>query len=180
MTPGRTILAAVLGLLVLQRLLELAWARRNERRLRARGAREFGARHYPLIVLLHLGFLASLAVEGWQRGPQMHPAWPLLAPVLLAAFVLRYWCLRALGEYWNTKILVAPGAALIRRGPYKFFKHPNYGIVIAELLLYPLLFQAWWTMIWASLLNAIMLYFRISMENQALTLLVEEPLAHRN
>lgn len=180
MTTGRTILAAVLSMLVLQRLLELVWARRNERRLRTNGAREFGARHYPFIVMLHLGFLTSLALEGWWRGPQIHPAWPMLAPLLLAALWFRYWCLRALGEYWNTKILVVPGAALIRRGPYKWFKHPNYGIVIAELLLYPLLFQAWWTMIWASTLNAFMLYLRISTENQALTLLVEEPLAYRN
>jgi len=180
MTSGRAALIAALSLLVLQRIIELIWARRNEQWLRANGAREFGARHYPWIVLLHTGFLASFAWEGWQRGPQLHSAWPVILILLGAAFCFRYWCLGALGKYWNTKILVVPGARLIRTGPYKWLKHPNYGVVIAELLLYPLLFQAWWTMLWASTLNALMLYIRISTENRALALLVEEPLAHRN
>jgi methyltransferase len=43
-----------------QRLTELAWSRRNERRLRAAGAVEYGARHYPAIVTLHAGLLAAL------------------------------------------------------------------------------------------------------------------------
>ncbi len=171
MTPARAILFGVLGVLVVQRLTELAWAKRNERWLRENGAQEFGANHYPAIVLLHTGFLFSLGLEAWLRGPQFHPQWRALAVLLLAAFAFRYWCLSALGKYWNTKILVVPGAKLIRRGPYRWFKHPNYGVVIAELLLYPLLVQAWWTLFWASALNALLLAVRIQTENQALALL---------
>ncbi|MEK7728618.1 MAG: isoprenylcysteine carboxylmethyltransferase family protein [candidate division KSB1 bacterium] len=180
MTFAHAILLGVLSVLVAQRVGELLWARRNERRLRAHGAQEFGANHYPAIVLLHAGFLLSLAIESWLRGPQFHPFWRVLAVLLVAAFAFRYWCLAALGQYWNTKILVVPGARLVRRGPYKWFKHPNYGVVIAELVLYPLLFQAWWTLLWASALNAALLYLRISTENEALALLTENPRAYRN
>ena len=171
MTSARAILLGIVSVLVLQRLAELVWAKRNERWLRANGAKEFGARHYPAIVLLHTGFLTSLAVEAWLRGPQFHPQWRAIVTLLLAAFAFRYWCLTALGKYWNTKILVVPGAQLICRGPYRWFKHPNDGVVIAELLLYPLLVQAWWTLLWASVLNALLLTVRIKIENQALALL---------
>jgi methyltransferase len=171
MTPQRAILLGIVSVLLLQRLAELLWARRNERWLRAHGAKEFGASHYPAIVLLHAGFLLSLALEAWRGGPQFHPQWRVIAVLLVAAFAFRYWCLAALGKYWNTKILVVPGAQLIRRGPYRWFKHPNYGVVVAELLLFPLLLQAWRTLLWASVLNAALLAIRIKTENQALALL---------
>lgn len=180
MMRGQAILLSVMAVLIVQRVAELLWARRNEQWLRARGAQEFGASHYPAIVLLHTGFLFSLAIESWLRGSELHREWRVIAAVLVALLALRYWCLSALGKYWNTKILVVPGAALVRRGPYRRFKHPNYAVVIAELLLYPLLFQAYWTLLWASALNAIVLRRRLAVENQALASLSENVRAHRN
>ena len=53
---------AVLGLVVLQRLGELVLAARNTGRLRAEGAFEIDARGYPAFVLLHGGWLLSLAL----------------------------------------------------------------------------------------------------------------------
>ena len=51
------------GLVSLQRLLELALSRRNERRLRVRGAVERGRGHYPLIVALHALWLLSTLID---------------------------------------------------------------------------------------------------------------------
>lgn len=180
MSMSEAILAGVMIVLIVQRIAELLWARRNEQWLRGRGAQEFGADHYSAIVLLHTGFLFILAFEAWLRGPELHREWRVIAAVLVALLALRYWCLGALGKYWNTKILVVPGATLVRRGPYRWSKHPNYAVVIAELLLYPLLFQAYWTLLWASALNAIVLRRRIAVENQALASLSENVRAHRN
>jgi len=45
--------AIIVGLVALQRLGELVVATRNTRTLLNRGGVEHGARHYPLIVLLH-------------------------------------------------------------------------------------------------------------------------------
>jgi methyltransferase len=161
-------LLLVMAWLVAERVAELAWARRNERWLRSRGATEHGAGHYPLIVLLHGGFLASLALEASLRGPGLHARWPAVAAGLLAATAVRYWCLASLGRRWSTRILVMPGAALVRTGPYRWLKHPNYAVVVLELLLYPLLFHAWWTMAWASVANAFALRTRIAVEERAL------------
>ncbi len=172
MTLPQQMLQITLLFLALQRLAELWWARRNERWLRARGAVEFGASHYRFIVALHTGFFISLGIEGLARGPQLHPQWPVILALLVTAQLARYWCLLSLGKFWNTKILVIPGAGLIRRGPYRWFKHPNYGVVIAEIFLLPFLFQAWWTLLTASLLNLLLLRVRIVTEEKALALAV--------
>ena len=160
-------LVAGVMLVALQRLLELAYSRRNEKRLRARGAVERGSGHYPAIVAVHALWLISTLVEGLLRGP---PAW---WPVPLAAFLLvqplRYWAIVSLGENWNTRVLVVPGGKLVRRGPYRYFPHPNYVVVAVEVLTFPLIFGAWITAVIFSLLNAALLYVRIRTENRALS-----------
>ena len=160
-----TLLVLAVGLVALQRLLELRLSRRNERLLRPRGAVERGEGHYPLMVALHLSWLLSTLVEGILRGPTL---WPLPLALFLLVQPLRYWAILTLGEYWNTKILVVPGAELVRRGPYRYLKHPNYLVVVAEILTFPLIFGAWITALVFTVLNAALLYARIKEENRAL------------
>ena len=161
-----TLLVLAVVLVALQRLLELGLSRRHERLLRARGAVERGEGHYPMMVALHVLWLLSTLVEALLRGA------PALWPVPLALFLLvqplRYWAIFALGEYWNTRILVVPGAKLVRRGPYRYLRHPNYVVVVVEILTLPLIFGAWITALVFSLLNATLLSARIREENRAL------------
>ena len=161
-------LALAVGLVGLQRLLELALSRRNERMLRARGAAERGQGHYPLIVAMHVLWLLCTVVEGTLRGPELPVYWP----VPLASFVLvqplRYWAILSLGESWNTRILVVPAKKLVRRGPYRYLNHPNYVVVVVEILTFPLIFGAWITALIFSILNAALLSVRIREENRAL------------
>lgn len=165
---GATIPVLAVALVAAQRLFELALARRNERRARARGAIERGERHYPFIVALHALWLVSTLVEATLRGPDL----PVLWPVPLALFVLvqplRYWAIFSLGESWNTKILVVPGAKPIRSGPYRYLNHPNYVVVAVEILSFPLIFGAWITALVFTVLNAALLSVRIREENRAL------------
>jgi methyltransferase len=151
-----------------QRLLELAYSRRNERRLRARGAMERGSGHYPVIVAMHALWLVSTLVEGLLHGPEPPVWWPLPLAAFLLVQPLRYWAILSLGENWNTRVLVVPGGNLVRRGPYRYFPHPNYVVVVVEVLTFPLIFGAWITAIVFSLLNAALLYVRIRTENRAL------------
>jgi methyltransferase len=153
----------ILALVTLQRLGELWLSRRNTRRLLARGAVEHGASHYPLIVLVHALWLISL----W--------AFALNRPVdafWLALFVLielaRIWVLTSLGNRWTTRIIVLPGAPLVRRGPYRFINHPNYLVVIAEIGVLPLVFGLWQIALTFTLLNTGVLAIRIREENRAL------------
>lgn len=161
-------LVAGVFLVALQRLVELRYSRRNERRLRARGAVEFGARHYPLMVGLHSLWLVSTLVEGLVRGPEIPAWWPVPLAAFLLVQPLRYWAIVSLGTNWNTRVLVAPGVKLVKSGPYRYFPHPNYIVVAVEILTFPLIFGAWITAIVFSLLNAALLFVRIRTENRAL------------
>jgi methyltransferase len=159
-------LSQVLVLLVaLQRIAEVVYARRNERRLRAEGGIEAGAGHYPLFVALHGSWLAAL----WLLVPADAPVlWGLLA--LFAALQLaRLWVIASLGRFWTTRVITVPGAPLVRRGPYRWLKHPNYLVVAAEIAVLPLAFGAWEIALVFSALNAALLRHRIRIENAVLS-----------
>jgi methyltransferase len=156
------------GFIVVQRLTELAIARKNERWMLAKGAVEYGAGHYPLMVLLHSAFILTLIFEVmyFNRGPSRF--WIFLLGGFLLTQAMRIWALRSLGPYWNTKIIVLPGAQVVNKGPYQFIKHPNYVIVAIEIILIPLLFNAYLTATFFTILNILMLSVRIPAEEKAL------------
>ena len=163
-------LLAMVAAVAAQRLAELVLAARNRCWLLVRGAREHGAGHYPLFIILHVCWLTGWLAEGLARGGGPGAAWPLWLGLFLAAQSLRYWCIVTLGRRWNTRILVLPGAPPVRRGPYRFLRHPNYLAVSAELLCGPLIFGAWGTALAAGAANAwLLLAVRIPAEEDALT-----------
>lgn len=154
----------ILFLVLLQRLGELVLARRNTRRLLAEGAVESGRGHYPLLVLLHAGWLLALLLL---VSPDTPVRWFPLA--LFAGLQgLRIWVIATLGRFWTTRIISLPGTPLIRRGPYRVLRHPNYAIVIGEIALLPLAFGAWRIAVVFSVLNLALLSHRIRMEDRTL------------
>lgn len=154
----------VLGLITLQRLGELVLAGRNTRRLRAVGAVEHGAGHYPLVVLLHVVWLAALWTLAWNR-----PAsWPWLV-VFLMLQGLRIWVIASLGGRWTTRIIVPAGQASVRRGPYRFVPHPNYAVVAAEIAVLPLVFGLpLLALLFSAFNGAVILGLRIPAERRAM------------
>ncbi len=157
-------LYVIVGFLLVQRLVELAIARRNYRALLARGAVEVGRGHYPAMVALHAGWLLALPAT-------IDPRTAVSLP-LLAVFVLlqcgRAWVIVTLGSRWTTRIVVLPGAPLIRNGPYRYVRHPNYVIVCGEMAVVPLMFGAWILAAASTLLNLLVLRARLRVENRAL------------
>jgi len=151
-----------------QRLLELRYSRRNERRLRAKGAVERGAGYFPALVAVHAFWFVSTFLEGLLRGPEIPAWWPVPLAAFLLVQPLRYWAILSLGESWNVRVLVAPGRKPVRSGPYRYFPHPNYAVVVVEVLTLPLIFGAWVTALVFSALNAAFLYVRIREEERAL------------
>ena len=153
----------ILSLVALQRLFELVLARRNTQRLFAKGAFETGRDHYPLIVAFHGLWLLGLfglsreAVINW---------WLIALFVVLQA--LRLWVLATLGPRWTTRILIVPGEQLVTNGPYRFFRHPNYLVVAAEIFVLPLAFGFYGYAVAGGLINLAILRLRIKAEEQAL------------
>nr|WP_196238950.1 isoprenylcysteine carboxylmethyltransferase family protein [Bradyrhizobium sp. BR2003] len=148
----------------MQRLGELVLSRRNTERLLARGAVEVGANHYPLIVLVHAGWLTALWIWGCDQDVNL---------AALAGFLLlqglRVWVLAALGPRWTTRIVVLPGAPLVTSGPYRYFPHPNYVVVVGEIVLLPLALHLPRLALIFTLVNLAVLALRIRVENRALS-----------
>ena len=155
----------VCGLVALQRLFELRYAARNTRALLARGAIETGAAHYPLFILLHGSWLlCTVAVALATHAPTN---WWLIGlfGVLQAA---RIWVIATLGPYWTTRLISLPGAPLVRSGPFRFVRHPNYLIVTIEIATLPLAFGEYPVAIVFTVLNAALLAVRIREEQRAM------------
>ncbi len=154
----------VLAAVAAQRLWELWLADRNTKRLLAGGGVEVGAGHYPLFVLLHSSWLVVIAL--------MTPSETVPNPWLLAVYGLlqlgRLWVIATLGRFWTTRIVTLPDAPLVKRGPYRFVRHPNYWVASLEIAVLPLAFgQMWVALVW-SLANALLVGWRIRVEDRAL------------
>ncbi len=156
--------ARIVGLVVAERIAELFLSRRNTRRLQRMGGQEAGRGHYPLIVLLHVAWLIAVYAAA-PRGQA--PIWWLTA-IYLALQGIRYWAIATLGHYWTTRIVNVPEAPLVKDGPYRFMRHPNYAVVVAEIAILPLAFREPRVAAIFSLLNVLLLAWRIRVEARAL------------
>jgi methyltransferase len=159
-----------------ERLVEVVISTRHARWAFARGGVEFGQKHFPWMVALHTALLVGALAEVFLLDRPFVPwlGWPMLAIALLCQLG-RYWVIWALGEQWNTRVIVVPGLSRVTRGPYRYrwLPHPNYLIVVVEGIALPLVHSAWITAIVFTVLNAILLLkFRIPTEDRALRSLV--------
>jgi methyltransferase len=155
--------AFLIAFIVVQRLAELLWARRNAARLLSAGGVEFGRSHYPWIGALHATWLTALWLFGRDRA---------IDPFLLVVFILlqvgRVWVFASLGRRWTTRVIVLPGERLVASGPYRWLRHPNYVVVALEIAIVPLALGLPALAFIFTLLNAVVLYQRIRVENAAL------------
>ncbi len=165
----RWLYVGLIGLVVLERLVELVITERNARRLRARGGFEVGRSHFLPMALLHTGLLIAAPLEVFKLN---RPWLPWLGIVMLlglaGTMALRYWAIISLGDRWTTRVFVVPGESPVARGPYRWLRHPNYLAVIVEVATLPLIHGAWWTAMTFSVGNALVLRTRIRVEEQAL------------
>ena len=76
---------------------------------------------------------------------------------------------------WNTRVIVVPGLAPVRSGPYRWLSHPNYVAVVAEGVALPLVHASWVTALVFTIANAALLTVRLRTENTALATLPRTP-----
>lgn len=164
----------LIGAVAVERVAELVVSQRNLKWSRSRGGVEFGASHYPVMVVLHTALLVGCLFEAAHREFIPLLGWSMFV-VVIAAQVLRWWCITTLGQQWNTRVVVVPGGGRVTGGPYRFFSHPNYVAVVVEGIALPLVHTAWITALAFTVLNAALLWARISVEDRALQSLTPTP-----
>ena len=166
---GLGFFTVLVGLVAVERLAEMVVSQRNAAWSMARGGRETGRGHYPVMVALHTGFLAAMLLEAWLLRPDVPASLAVsMVVVVLAAQAVRWWCIATLGRRWNTRVIVVPGMPPVRSGPYRLLRHPNYVVVVVEGVALPLVHACWLTAVGFTLANAALLAVRLRAENAAL------------
>ena len=155
-------------LLLVERLFEMRLAAKNRRILFQRGGQEFFPESYRMIFCMHLLFMICLVIESYPWFVAFDKLTVACLAAVLSLQFVRYWCVFSLKEYWNTRIILVPGDKVVRRGPYRFIRHPNYMVVTLEFLLLPLLARAPLTLLIFSIANLFVLRQRITLEEKAL------------
>jgi methyltransferase len=175
-----TVYWTLLGLIACERVAELVVSARHANGLLRRGGTEYGFRHFPVMIVLHVGLIAGCVLEPLLAHRSFIPAlgWTMLA-VTLAANGLRWWCIATLGDRWTARVIVLPGEPLVRSGPYRWFAHPNYVAVIVEGAALPLTGSAWITACAFTAANAVLLTVRIRCETGALATAAPQAVAPR-
>jgi len=164
-SPSLAVAGALLAYVTFERLFELALSRRHTRALLAEGAYEVGRGHYPLMVGVHVLWLWANWALLLTGGAELY-----VAPAILYVLVqgLRFWTMHSLGGFWTTRIIVVPHAPLVKTGPYRFLRHPNYVVVVLEIALLPLALGSWPLALGFSVANALVLILRIKTEEAGL------------
>jgi methyltransferase len=127
-------LAVLLALIFIPMLIETARAAHNERAQLARGGVEPPGDVFEIMRVVYPALFLTMIAEGWSRGVPRRE-WVILGLIgFAAAKALKWWAIFALGPSWTFRVVVIPGAPLVRHGPYRFLRHPNYVAVALELL----------------------------------------------
>ncbi len=155
-----------ISFVILLRIGELLLSKQNEKWLLENNAVEYGKKHYPIIVALHILFFVSLIFEYCVTPSESCNPFLLIFYFILIFF--KVWVILSLGVFWNTKIYRIANTPPIKTGPYKYLKHPNYLIVVAEIAIIPLIFHLYYTALIFSVLNLVVLSIRVREENKAL------------
>ena len=155
---------AIVAFIAVQRLAEMLYSRRNIARLLAQGATTVKEPTYPWLVAVHATWVLALAFAI----PADAPVNPVFLALYLVLLGLRVWVMASLGRFWCTRIVTLPGAPLVRRGPYRFLRHPNYVVVAGEMFVAPLIFGAWNIALAFTVLNGVLIWIRIKAEETVL------------
>ena len=157
---------ALLVLVGIERLAELAISRRNQRRLMPQGARRVPEPNFRWMVLFHIVVLIGAGAEVLF----LHrPLILALAVSMLALFVLsnvlRWWVIHLLAEHWSVELMDGSHIKVVTSGPYRWIRHPNYVGVLAEVFSLPMIHTAWITAFAGVLGYALILRQRLKIED---------------
>jgi methyltransferase len=124
----------VCGAMAGARLLELVHSQRNLAAQADLEEGEWSRRTFPLMVGLHTAVIGGTLLVGGRPRTGWLVGLALLQP-------LRIWILVTLGRRWSARGAVAKHMTVATNGPYGYVRHPNYTVVLGELICLPLAFR---------------------------------------
>jgi methyltransferase len=171
MADGRAALALVLLVFVVARATESWINRRHTRTLQRQGAVAIRPDGFLGIAATQALTFVAIIVEGFLMMQPGALLWRGTVPFLVVAacaILLRHWCIATLGDRWTFRVWILPEAPLVRSGPYRFLRHPNYLAVFLEYVAVPLAFALWTTALIVIPIGAATLLYRKRIEETAL------------
>jgi methyltransferase len=160
---------ALLALVGIGRLAELAISRRNQRQLEQKGVRKIPEAHFRWMVLLHGGVLLCAGAEVLFLHRPFIPALAIpMAVLFVLSNFLRWWVIRTLAGHWNVEVMESSRVGVVSSGPYRWVRHPNYVAVVLEIFSLPMIHTAWITAIAGTLGDLEILRRRINVEDGVL------------
>ncbi len=158
----------VLAVAFIPMAFEARLAARHDRALRAGGAFEPPGDVYKWMRVAYPAAFLIMAFEAAVRASEMNQLFAVGVAVFVLAKAIKYWAISTLGSRWSFRVLVPPASSLIRTGPYRFMRHPNYVGVIGELVGVALIARAVISGPLTVIVFAILIAFRIRVEERAL------------
>jgi methyltransferase len=147
-------------------LIEARRAAANERAQRSRGGIEPPDDVYQLMQIAYPGIFVAMLAEGAMRGVTVGGSFAVGLAIFVAAKLLKWWAIAALGPLWTFRVIVVPGSASVKTGPYRIMRHPNYVAVVGEIVGVAMMMRADVSGPIALLVFGTLLLRRISVENR--------------
>ena len=151
------------------RVATLAISVRNERRLKDRGAREYGRTNSVVLGVLHSLIYVAALVEGLHRRATQDMVTAMGLALYGVGVIGLVVAIRTLGRLWTLKVLIAPDHILVTHPLFRAVRHPNYYLgVLPELVGLLLTMHAWATMVVGMPLYLVSLGLRIRTEERVM------------
>ena len=121
------------------------------------------------MVLLHSLWLVSIVIAYLYQWTEFNQ-WSFSLGFFFFTIgqTLRMVAIKTLKGRWTTRIVILPKAPAIHSGIFKYFRHPNYLGVCFEVFALPLMAGMYSVSIIFSIINLIILKFRIQKEEESL------------
>jgi isoprenylcysteine carboxyl methyltransferase (ICMT) family protein YpbQ len=151
------------------RFVMLAVSIRNEKALRAGGAKEFGAGNSKALAGAHIAFYLAASAEGIVRDSRFDFISALGLVLYLVGAVMLFVVARLLGRLWTVKLLVARDHELVTHPLFRTVRHPDYFLnILPELVGYALTLHAFATLVIGLAVYLVPLTQRIRLEERVM------------
>lgn len=154
---------------ICQRLYELSLAQKNEKMILSKGGKIITEElNYFFMVTLHTIWLTLTLYFSFKLDVVDSQVFYYFFAVFIMGQILRVIAIKTLKERWSTRIVILPEVDAVKKGIFNYIRHPNYLGVCLELFALPAMISRYEVAVIFSIINGVILYFRIKKEEQCL------------